>query len=94
MSSPAAARGRAACAIADLYGVAAAGPLPAEWLEVKRATSNSVSVRWRGPAAGAVGSFALRYRTQEPPHAAWAPLPPFPPSQNYAEVLLAHFFLH
>ncbi|XP_068628161.1 tyrosine-protein phosphatase 10D [Battus philenor] len=61
-------------------------PLPAEWLEVKRATSNSVSVRWRGPSAGAVGAYALRYRTHEPPRAPWTELPPFPPTATYAEI--------
>ncbi|XP_041973305.1 tyrosine-protein phosphatase 10D isoform X2 [Aricia agestis] len=51
-------------------------PLPPEWLGVERATSNSVVVRWRGPPAGSVGRYLLRYRTAAGPDLALDPLPP------------------
>ncbi|XP_047545411.1 tyrosine-protein phosphatase 10D-like isoform X4 [Vanessa atalanta] len=58
-------------------------PLPAEWLSVERATSNSVAVHWRGPRAGLVGAFVLRYRTAA---AAWRRLDPLPPGADVAEI--------
>ncbi|XP_046978913.1 tyrosine-protein phosphatase 10D-like isoform X1 [Vanessa cardui] len=58
-------------------------PLPAEWLSVERATSNSVAVHWRGPRAGLVGAFVLRYRTAA---AAWRRLDPLPPTADVAEI--------
>ncbi|CAH2062689.1 unnamed protein product, partial [Iphiclides podalirius] len=61
-------------------------PLPAEWMEVKRATSNSVAVRWRGPEGGAVGGFSLRYRTQRDGPQPWTELQPLPPGATYAEI--------
>ncbi|CAK1578883.1 unnamed protein product [Parnassius mnemosyne] len=60
-------------------------PLPAQWLQVERATSNSVSVRWRGPASGALGGLALRYRTQHPA-SAWTSLPHLQPALTSAEI--------
>lgn len=57
-------------------------PLPAEWMVVERASSNAVTVRWRGPSSGAVGSFALRYRASGD----WRRLDPLPPAADAAEI--------
>lgn len=57
-------------------------PLPAEWMVVERASSNAVTVRWRGPSSGAVGSFALRYRAGGD----WRRLEPLPPAADAAEI--------
>lgn len=61
------------------------GPLPAEWMGVERATSNSVVVRWRGPAQPSrLGAFLLQYRTHG--ERKWTRLPPLPPNITEAEV--------
>ncbi|CAH0628548.1 unnamed protein product [Chrysodeixis includens] len=61
-------------------------PLPALWLHVDRATSNSVGVSWAGPArsASALGGFALRYRTRAEPR--WTALDLLPPGASSAEI--------
>ncbi|XP_060800520.1 tyrosine-protein phosphatase 10D isoform X3 [Amyelois transitella] len=57
-------------------------PLPPLELSVERLTSNSVGVRWRGPAAdSAVGEFLLAYRTQDERHEQTLPA-----SATYAEI--------
>ncbi|XP_023945481.2 tyrosine-protein phosphatase 10D [Bicyclus anynana] len=58
-------------------------PLPAEWLAVERASSNAAAVRWRGPSAGVVGAFLLRYRAGAAP---WQRLEPLPPDADHAEI--------
>ena len=76
------------CSVCDVCVMCArgAGPLPPLSLSVERATSNSVVVRWRGPAAAAsaLGEFLLRYRTHQAQ--AWARQPPYPPHVTSAEV--------
>lgn len=66
-----------------------AGPLPAVSLSVSRATSNSAAVEWTGPAraAGALGHYTLRYKTERA--VAWTTLPPFEPAATRAEVCIA-----
>ncbi|KAM3958132.1 LOW QUALITY PROTEIN: tyrosine-protein phosphatase 10D [Aphomia sociella] len=60
-------------------------PLPPTELSVERATSNSVVVRWRGPAAGsALSEFALQYRPRDTAH--WTVPPPLPPDATHAEI--------
>lgn len=51
-----------------------------------RSTTNSARVAWAGPApaAGALGHYSLRYRTERAD--AWITLPPFEPTTTRAEV--------
>ncbi|KAI8440644.1 hypothetical protein MSG28_001853, partial [Choristoneura fumiferana] len=61
-------------------------PVPAEWMGVERATSNSVVVRWRGPAQPSrLGAFLLQYRTHN--DRKWTRLPPLPPNITEAEIV-------
>ncbi|KAJ0179625.1 hypothetical protein K1T71_005337 [Dendrolimus kikuchii] len=61
-------------------------PLPARALNVSRATSDSALAQWAGPerGAGALGGFALRYRTLD--DARWTNADPIAPDTNHAEI--------
>ncbi|XP_049865569.1 tyrosine-protein phosphatase 10D isoform X2 [Pectinophora gossypiella] len=63
-------------------------PLPATWLNVERATSNSVTVSWRGPdEPAAIGEFLLRYRTMGSAPSAWQRADPLSPTANKTEIV-------
>ncbi|XP_032511666.1 tyrosine-protein phosphatase 10D isoform X3 [Danaus plexippus] len=61
-------------------------PLPAEWLNVERVTSNSVVVRWRGPHTGSLAAYSLRYRTAGLDAPAVTRLDPLPATVDHAEI--------
>ncbi|XP_075972305.1 protein tyrosine phosphatase 10D [Anticarsia gemmatalis] len=61
-------------------------PLPAQWLNVSRTTSNSVGVTWSGPEANtsALGGYLLSYKTLTAEK--WSALDPLPASHTTAEI--------